>query len=192
MLPQVSEFFASISLNAELWRRLKTFAESPAAAAITGIHRRFLDETVKDFRQAGADLPAEKRERLQALQTELAQLTQKFSENVLDATNGWQLVVADESKLAGLPERAKAAARRQAEAKGVAGWRFTLHMPSQEPFMTYRSARKARTTTRRSSERSWRCGRRKPRCSANRTLPTPCSSGAWRNPGRARSSSSPT
>src|SRR6185369_545042 len=84
-----------------------------------------------------ADLPAEKRARLEALQSELAQLTQKYSENVLDATNAWQLLVADEARLAGLPEHAKAAARRSAEAKGLAGWRFTLHMPSQEPFMMY-------------------------------------------------------
>jgi oligopeptidase A len=137
MLPAVSGFFASIPLNAALWERLKTFAGSPAATALTGIHRRFLDETVKDFRQAGADLPNEKRARLEALQSELAQLTQKYSENVLDATNAWQLVVADEQRLAGLPAHAKAAARRSAEAKNVPGWRFTLHMPSQEPFMMY-------------------------------------------------------
>ncbi len=137
MLPKVSALFASIPLNPELWRRLKAFAESPAAQSVAGIHRRFLDETVKDFRQAGADLPADKRARLETLQSELAQLTQKYSENVLDATNAWQLVVADEARLAGLPERAKAAARRSAEAKGLAGWRFTLHMPSQEPLMTY-------------------------------------------------------
>jgi oligopeptidase A len=137
MLPRVSAFFASIPLNAALWERLKAFANSPAASAVTSIHRRFLDETVKDFRQAGADLPPEKRARLEALQSELAQLTQKFSENVLDATNAWQLIVEDERRLAGLPAHAKAAARRGAEAKGVPGWRFTLHMPSQEPFMTY-------------------------------------------------------
>jgi oligopeptidase A len=137
MLPKVSAFFASIPLNAALWERLRKFAASPAARSVTGIHRRFLDETVKDFQQAGADLPAEKRARLEALQTELAQLTQKYSENVLDATNAWQLVVTDERRLAGLPERAKAAARRSAEAKGLAGWRFTLHMPSLEPFMTF-------------------------------------------------------
>ena len=65
--------------------------------------------------------------RLEALQTELSQLTQKYSENVLDATNAWQLVVEDEPRLAGLPAHAKAAARRSAEAKGVPGWRFTLH-----------------------------------------------------------------
>ena len=137
MLPKVSAFYASIPLNSELWARLRHFAGTPAARALTGIHRRFLDETVKDFRQSGADLPSEKKARLEALQTELAQLTQKYSENVLDATNAWQLVVDDEQRLSGLPEHAKAAARRSAEAKGVAGWRFTLHMPSQEPFMTY-------------------------------------------------------
>lgn len=139
MLPRVSAFYASIPLNAALWARLKAFAGSPAAAAVTGVRRRFLEETVKDFRQAGADLPPEKRARLEALQSDLAQLTQKYSENVLDATNAWQLVVpeADESRLAGLPAHAKAAARRSAEAKGLAGWRFTLHMPSLEPFMTH-------------------------------------------------------
>src|SRR5688572_6535240 len=139
MLPRVSAFYASIPLNAALWERLKAFANSPAAASVTGIHRRFMEETVKDFRQAGADLPPEKRTRLEAIQTELAQLTQKYAENVLDATNGWQLVVpeADEQRLAGLPAHAKAAARRGAESKGLGGWRFTLHMPSQEPFMTY-------------------------------------------------------
>lgn len=137
MLPKVSGFFARIPLNAELWRRLKAVAESPAAAALTGIHRRFVDETVADFRQAGADLEATQRTRLEALQTELSQLTQKYSENVLDATNAWQLIVDDEKRLAGLPAHAKAAARRSAEAKNAAGWRFTLHQPSQEPFMIY-------------------------------------------------------
>lgn len=137
MLPQVSAFYARIPLNAELWRRLKAFADAPAARALTGIHRRFVDETTAEFRQAGADLPPEQRTRLEALQTELSQLTQKYSENVLDATNAWQLVVEDEARLAGLPAHAKAAAGRGAEAKGVAGWRFTLHQPSQEPFMVY-------------------------------------------------------
>jgi oligopeptidase A len=137
MLPKVSSFYARIPLNPALWQRLKAVAASSAVSSFTGIHRRFLDETVADFRQAGADLPPEKRERLEALQSELAQITQKYSENVLDATNAWQLVVEDEARLAGLPAHAKAAARRSAESKGMSGWRFTLHMPSQEPFMIY-------------------------------------------------------
>ena len=137
MLPGVSAFYASIPLNAGLWIRLKAVAATAEAGALTGIHRRFLDETVIDFKQAGADLPADARARLEAIQTELAQITQRYSENVLDATNAWQLVVTDETRLAGLPAHAKAAARRGAEAKGLAGWRFTLHTPSLEPFMTY-------------------------------------------------------
>jgi len=137
MLPQVTAFYTGIPLNVELWRRLRTFAESPAAKEITGVHRRFMDETVADFRQAGADLPDDKRRRLEALQGELAQLTQKYGENVLDATNAWELIVTDEARLKGLPAHAKAAARKSAETKGKPGWRFTLHQPSQEPFMTY-------------------------------------------------------
>ncbi len=142
LLPKVSAFYAKIPLNAGLWQRLRAFAGTPAGRALAGIHRRFLDETVADFKQAGADLPAEKRTRLEALQSELAQLTQKYSENVLDATNAWQLVIDDESRLAGLPAHAKAAARRSAEGKGLGSadkpaWRFTLHMPSQEPVMIY-------------------------------------------------------
>lgn len=137
MLPRVASFYARIPLNAELWRRLRRFAELPPGRALTGIHRRFVDETVADFGQAGADLPEEQRRRLDALQTELSGLTQTYSEHVLDATNAWELIVTDASRLAGLPSHAKAAARRSAEGKGTAGWRFTLHQPSQEPFMTY-------------------------------------------------------
>ncbi len=142
LLPAVSAFSARIALNPALWLRLKTFAATPAAAALTGIHRRFVDETVEEFRQAGADLPEAQRARLETLQTELAEVTQKYGENVLDATNAWELVVTDASRLRGLPEHAIATAKRSAEAKGLGtpeapAWRFTLHQPSQEPVMTY-------------------------------------------------------
>ncbi|MFH1497661.1 MAG: M3 family metallopeptidase [Verrucomicrobiota bacterium] len=142
MLPKVSAFYARIPLNPALWARLKAFAESPAAAEITGVHRRLLDETVADFQQAGADLPDDQRARLEALQGELAEVTQKYSENVLDATNAWQLLVEDESRLRGLPAHAVAAARRSATSKGLGSdekpvWRFTLHYPSLEPVMLY-------------------------------------------------------
>jgi len=142
LLPAVSAFFARIPLNPELWARLKAFASTPTAAAFTGIHRRFIDETVEEFKQAGADLPEAQRTRLEALQTELAEITQKYGDNVLDATNAWELVVTDETRLRGLPAHAVAAAKRSAEGKGLGSpekpaWRFTLHMPSQEPVMTY-------------------------------------------------------
>ncbi len=146
MLPRVTTFHSRIPLNAALWERLGAFAVSSAAASLAGVRRRFLEETIKDFRQAGADLPVEQRTRLELLQGELAQQTQKYSENVLDATNAWQLVVGpeEEQRLAGLPAHAKAAAQRGAEAKGVAGWRFTLQYPSLEPFLTHVEDRELR------------------------------------------------
>lgn len=142
VLPKVSAFFASIPLNPALWARLKAGAESPGGRAAEGVWARLREETLANFREAGADLPAEKRARLEALEAELAQLTQKYSENTLDATNAWQLVIEDEDRLAGLPEHAVAAARESARKKGLGGeakpaWRFTLHMPSQEPVMLY-------------------------------------------------------
>ena len=142
LLPKVSAFYTGVRLNGGLWRRLKAVAEAPAAAALRGIHRRFLDETLADFREAGADLPPESKARLEALQIELSKLTQKFSENVLDATNAWELLVDDAARLAGLPDHARAAARQSAASRGLGTvekpiWRFTLHAPSQEPFMAY-------------------------------------------------------
>ena len=71
------------------------------------------------------------------LSSELAQATQKFSENVLDSTNAWQKVIEDESLLAGLPESAKIAASETAKVKELEGWVFTLHAPSIMPIMKY-------------------------------------------------------
>jgi oligopeptidase A len=142
LLPKVSSFYARIPLNAGLWRRLKAFAETPEAARLQGVYRRHLEENVADFKQAGADLPETQHKRLEEIEGELAKLTQKYSENVLDATNAWQLVIEDESKLAGIPERARNSARRSAEKKGYGSpgkpaWRFTLHGPSMEPLINY-------------------------------------------------------
>lgn len=142
MLPKVSAFQAGIPLRAELWRQLKAVAEQPAIAALKGEHRRFVDETLADFRQQGADLPPEKKARLATLQAELAEITQRYAEHVLDATNAWELLVTDEKRLAGLPAHSREAARQSALKKGHGDaarpvWRFTLQAPSQEPVMLY-------------------------------------------------------
>ena len=142
MLPKVSSFYARIPLNPELWSRIKAVAESAEGQSQTGIYRRFLDETVADFKEAGADLPDAQRTRLEEIQGELAKLTQKYSENVLDATNAWDVVIEDESRLAGIPQHARDAALKSARDKGIGSdaapaWRFTLHMPSLEPVMVY-------------------------------------------------------
>ncbi len=142
ILPKVTEFFARIPLNDSLWDLFKTYANTPEARALTGVRRRFMEETLADFRQSGAELPPEKKKRLEELEAELAQVTQKYSENVLDSTNAWDLVIHDESRLHGLPETAKAAALADATTKGVVtaetpAWRFTLKMPSMLPVMEH-------------------------------------------------------
>ena len=138
MLPQVSTFFAEITLNEGLWRRVQAYSKTPEAEGLAGARKRLLAETVLDFRQSGADLPADKKQRLKELKAELAQVTQKYSENVLDSTNAWELLVENEVDLDGLPQINKQAARASAEAKGHAGkWRITLQAPSFVPVLEH-------------------------------------------------------
>ncbi len=142
MLPRVSAFTAAIPLNPRLWAALQAGADSSSGRSVTDAWARLRDETLENFREAGADLPAASRARLEAIEAELAQLTQKYSENTLDSTNAWQLVVEDPKRLSGLPPHAVAAARDSARKKGLGSdaapvWRFTLHGPSQEPVMLY-------------------------------------------------------
>ena len=137
MLPKVSEFFAAIPLNEQLWKTLKAFGSSEAIQALSPTKQRYVHETMADFREAGADLPPEQKQRAAEIQKRLAELTQKYSENCLDATNAWDKLITDESELSGLPESALAAAKQSATQKDKEGWRFTLQAPSYIPVMTY-------------------------------------------------------
>ncbi|HXN46163.1 MAG TPA: M3 family metallopeptidase [Bryobacteraceae bacterium] len=135
--PEVSKLHSSIPLNEGLWQVLKRYAGTEEASRLTGTRRRFVTKTVDDFRRHGADLDPAGKARLAAIDVELSALTTRFSENVLDSTNAFELVIADEPGLAGLPESAIQAARESAERKGMAGWRFTLQAPSFTPLMMY-------------------------------------------------------
>lgn len=142
ILPEVSEFYARIPLDEGLWDLLKTFADTDAAKSLTGIEKRYFDETLADFKESGADLAETPKKRLEEIEAELAKATQKFSENVLDSTNAWELVIDDGSKLAGLPESAIDAALDNAKGKDLASdakpaWRFTLQAPSFMPVMEH-------------------------------------------------------
>ncbi len=133
----VSLFETSIRLDTNLWNAVKAVNESPEAVALAPVHKRFLKKTVSGFRRAGADLDAEGKKKLEAIDVELTKATTKFSENVLDATNAFELMIEDERKLAGLPDSARMAARESAKSKGREGWRLTLQAPSYTAAMTY-------------------------------------------------------
>ncbi len=137
--PDVSAFYASIPLNAGLWKTIQAFAATEEAAALTGTKKRFLKKTIDSFRRHGAELDPAGKKRMAEIDVELATLTTKFGENVLDSTNEFELVIDEESKLAGLPPSAIAAARAAAAQKGLpeGRWRFTLQAPSYIALMTY-------------------------------------------------------
>ena len=99
--------------------------------------KRYLTKTVDSFKRHGAELPPAGKARLKEIDVALTEVTTKFSENVLDSTNAYELLVEDETQLAGLPPAAVAAARVSAESKQKSGWRFTLHGPSYLALMTY-------------------------------------------------------
>ncbi len=133
----VSQFYTSIPLNAKLWEAVKTVDETVNKEALAPVHRRFLKKTVSGFRRAGADLDAEGKKKLEEIDVALTVATTKFAQHVLDATNAFELIVADQSELAGLPPSALTAARESAKSKGKQGWRLTLQGPSYVASMTY-------------------------------------------------------
>ena len=135
--PEVSAFYSGIPLHAGLWQAIRSYAATDEAGALAGTRRRFLTKTMDNFRRHGADLDSQGKARLEAIDMELATATTKFSQNVLDATNAFELTIADEAGLAGLPPSAVAAARASAAQKGLEGWRFTLQAPSYMPVMMY-------------------------------------------------------
>jgi oligopeptidase A len=135
--PEVTAFYASIPLRPRLWQALRDFAATDEARSLTGARKRFLQKTLDDFRRHGAELADPGKQRLEAISRELATLTNQFSQNVLDATAAFELIVEDESRLSGLPDSARAAARQDAAARGKPGWRFTLQAPSLIPVLTY-------------------------------------------------------
>src|SRR5262249_1611428 len=128
--PKASAFYSSIPLNEPLWQAIQRYAASPEGKSLTGTLARFQEKTIDSFKRHGAEFDAAGKARLKEIDVALAEATTKFSENVLDSTNAWDLVTGDETKLAGLPPSAIAAARAAAESKQQPGWRFTLQGPS--------------------------------------------------------------
>jgi oligopeptidase A len=135
--PEVSEFYSSVPLHAGLWSAIKSYAATDEAHGLTGVRARFLEKTIEGFRRHGADLDDAGKKELAALDVELATVTNKFGQNVVDATAAFEYWIDREEDLAGLPPSARAAARQAAEAKGRPGWRFTLQAPSYTAVMTY-------------------------------------------------------
>lgn len=142
MLAEVSSFFAKIPLNEHLWDLMVTYSKTEEAKQLPPVRKRALEESMEGFIQAGANLPKDKKTRVEEIESELSKITQKYSENVLDSTNKWELLIEDVESLKGMPPSAVEAARADAVAKDLGTlekpvYRLTLKAPSMIPVMEY-------------------------------------------------------
>jgi oligopeptidase A len=144
--PRVTEFWTELGQNLKLFDKYKALQASTGYHALSPARRKIIDNAIRDFRLGGAELPDAQKKRFAEIQEQQAKLSTRFSENVLDATNAYELLVDNEARLAGLPDDVKQAARANAEKESKSGWRFTLHFPSYFPILQYADDRALRET----------------------------------------------
>ncbi|MDI9534136.1 MAG: M3 family metallopeptidase [Bacteroidota bacterium] len=143
--PKMSAFSDEVLLNAELFSRIRTVWENRAAEELNDEELFLLENMYKSFVRNGALLGPEDQEILKKLNQELSLLTVKFSQNVLEETNSFRLVIDDEADLKGLPESVIAGAADEAKSAGMEGkWVFTTRKPSMIPFLQYADNRDMR------------------------------------------------
>ena len=142
--PRLSEYSNSITLNPQLFARVKQIHDNRASIALSPEQSTLLDDTYRMFVRGGANLEGEARARFREITAELSRLTLRFEENTLAATNAFTLHLTDPADLSGLPDSAREAAAHNARSQGVEGWLFTLHAPDYIPFMRYADNRSLR------------------------------------------------
>ncbi|WP_339757498.1 M3 family metallopeptidase, partial [uncultured Winogradskyella sp.] len=142
--PLLSEFSNDITLNEDLFKRVKVVYDSKSNLNLTTEQETLLDKKYKGFSRNGANLAENKKEQLRVIDKDLSQLKLEFGEHILAETNKFEMFLTNASDLAGLPEGAKEAAKQLAESKGKEGWLITLDYPSYIPFMTYADNRALR------------------------------------------------
>jgi len=142
--PLLTEFSNDITLNEDLFKRIKTVYEQKDSLNLSPEQATLLDKKFKSFSRNGALLAEDKKLKLREIDTELAKLKLTFGENVLAETNAYQLHISNEKDLKGLPEGTIEAAKSLAKSKELEGWIFTLDFPSYIPFVTYSDNRELR------------------------------------------------
>ena len=149
-LPRLTQYWTELGQNQQLFEKYKALAASSEFGRLPKARQKIVENALRDFRLGGAELPADQKARYAAIQEELAKTSSRFSENVLDATKAFSIVV-DETRIAGIPQDVLDAAREAAEKDGKQGWKFTLHAPSYLPVLQYADDRGLRETLYRES-----------------------------------------
>ncbi len=143
--PKLSAYSDNIMLNEKLFKRVKSVYDKRHELSLTPEQERLLTETYKNFVRSGANLSKEDKSRLKEINQELAVLSLKFSQNVQKETNNYELFITDESKLSGLPESVKQAAKELAQAAGRDdAWKFYPTRTSFVPVLQYADNRDLR------------------------------------------------
>ncbi|MCE9662846.1 oligopeptidase A [Halomonas sp. M5N1S17] len=136
-LGQLSDYGTWLGQHEGLFLAWQALKEGPAWESLDEGQRRSIDNALRDFHLAGVDLPAEKKERYGEIKSRLSELSNTFSNQLLDATQAWHKDIDDAAQLAGLPESALATLAANAEAKNARGYRITLDFPSFYPVLTF-------------------------------------------------------
>jgi oligopeptidase A len=143
-LGQLSDYSTWLGQHEGLFRAWQALKEGLAWAELDEAQRRCVDNTLRDFRLAGVDLPAEQKRRYGEIKARMSELANTFSNQLLDATQAWHKDIGDKERLAGLPPSALATLAANAEAKGAKGYRITLDFPSFYPVLTFADDRELR------------------------------------------------
>ena len=143
-LPKLSAYWTELGQNAALHAATLALRESEAFAQLSVAERREIDNDLRDFELGGVALDAPGKARFGEIAQSLSRLTTEFSDAVLDATNAWEKVIDDASRLDGLPPSALDAARQRAAAKGLDGWLLNLEFPVYHAVMTFANDRALR------------------------------------------------
>ena len=142
--PMLTEYEMYVSLNADLFARVKAVYEKRNELGLDKDQMTLLENNYKSFVRGGANLSDEDKATYSKWSEELSLATLQFSKNVLAATNAYALNITDEADLAGLPEFVRTMAAETAAEKGLEGWAFTLDAPSYSPFLKYSENRELR------------------------------------------------
>lgn len=145
-LPKLSAYATELSQNMKLYLAFRSLAESEAAETLSQEQKQYLKNELRDFRLSGIELDEAKRQRYADIKARLSQLTARFEEHVLDATNAWLLHVEELSRLEGLPLHSLERAKEAAKARNLEGAIITLDFSSYYPFMSYCADRELRHT----------------------------------------------
>ena len=145
-LPKITAYYAELGQNLALFEKFKALRNSPEFEGLSAARKKIIENELRDFRLGGAELPDGKKKRYLAIQERQSELSAKFSDNILDATNDYTLLITDKNELSGLPDDVLQAAQEAATAAEKTGWFFNLKAPSYMPVMQFADNRKLRDT----------------------------------------------